>query len=406
MLSSVEIEGFKSFGAQGVRVPLSPLNFIVGPNASGKTNFLAALRFLKMALSQGAEHAVSELGGTSEVRNKRERKRKTGKDLRIRITTDQTVPVSAPRNDATLSVSDFDYTLQLDLRAPDGVPTVVSEVLTAVVSRADKPQNYTLTRDKTKVRIEDPEPLGSHTSQEFAVPPQERSRPVLSAGFFSLPSVLFRQMVDSWSFFNISPQVARLPYKDSAEATLGAFGENLSVVLHRLDSANGQSGLTDLLAGLRSVVSGLKDIKPVKDDLEGKWHLKIAEEGIRGHLSPQSISDGTVRLIALLVIASVGASQHGLIAIEEPENGVHPQVTEHLVSVLREASTTSQIIATTHSQAFLDYLEPSEVLLCGRIGGFTRIRRADEHGEIDSFRKHFSLSELWVQGTFDGFFEE
>ncbi len=406
MLTSVEIEGFKSFGSQCLRVPLSPLNFIVGPNASGKTNFLAALRFLKMALSQGTEYALNELGGASEVRNKRERQRKADKYLRIRVKTDDEAPFNVRGEDAAVTVSGFDYALQIDLRASDGVPRIVEEQLLADVTKGGDTERYKLTRDTNKVVIDDPNPLSDRKKQEFTVPSQEKSRPALSAGFFSLPSVMFRQLVESWSFFNISPQIARLPYKETTDATLGAFGENLSVVLHRLEATNGKNGLNGLVAALRGVIPGFKGIKPVRDEFEGKWHLKIAEEGIRAHFSPHSISDGTVRLIALLVIASVGASRGGLIAIEEPENGLHPHVIEHIVSVFREASVVSQVIATTHNPAFLDHLTPEEVLLCGKPPrGVTRIKRADEHAEIRSFQKHFSLGELWVQGTFDGFLE-
>jgi hypothetical protein len=71
MITSVTIEGFKSFGSPAKPVILGPLNFIVGANASGKTNFVSALRFLHLAMTDGLERAVSrpEFGGPWGIRN-------------------------------------------------------------------------------------------------------------------------------------------------------------------------------------------------------------------------------------------------------------------------------------------------------------------------------------------------
>ena len=52
MITELQVENFKSFGSEMSRLALQPLNFIVGANASGKTNLLSALRFLKIALLQ------------------------------------------------------------------------------------------------------------------------------------------------------------------------------------------------------------------------------------------------------------------------------------------------------------------------------------------------------------------
>ena len=404
MLTRVEIEGFRSFGSPGVQVDLSPLNFIVGPNASGKTNFIAALRFLQNAVRQDVEFAVNELGGAADVRNKLQRQRKFEKHLRLRICTDDEVRFPPPEDPHHITVRNFDYALTVDLRTPDVVPVIVEEYLRADVETEDGSKHYELKRTAEEVRISDPRPLGKPPNV-IPVPEQEKSRPALAVGFFSLPSVLFRVSIEAWTFFSISPQVARQPYKAVPEATLGPFGENLSVVLHDLEVHNGKKRLSSLVAGLRGIIPGFKNVRAAQDGLEGKWVLRVAEDKIKSYLNPNSISDGTIRLLALMVIAQLGAKNGALIAIEEPENGVHPHLCEHLVSVFRETSGESQVIATTHNPAFLDHLEPHEVLLCGKVDGFTRIRPADTCEEIKSFQKHFTLGELWVQGTFDGLLE-
>lgn len=63
MITELTVENFKSFGPDGRPLALQPLNFIAGANASGKTNLLSALRFLKLALLNDVEIAVAAFGG-------------------------------------------------------------------------------------------------------------------------------------------------------------------------------------------------------------------------------------------------------------------------------------------------------------------------------------------------------
>ena len=69
-IEQIKIEGFKSFGSPGRPIQLSPFSFLVGANASGKSNFVSAFRFLQTSLLRGLDHAVLDLGGCREVRNR------------------------------------------------------------------------------------------------------------------------------------------------------------------------------------------------------------------------------------------------------------------------------------------------------------------------------------------------
>ena len=88
MITEFSIEGFKSFGSPAEVVQLGSLNVVVGANASGKSNFIDALRFLQNAVIHDVSYAVSELGGTSEVGNKRLRQRREPKSVRFTLRLD------------------------------------------------------------------------------------------------------------------------------------------------------------------------------------------------------------------------------------------------------------------------------------------------------------------------------
>ena len=127
--------------------------------------------------------------------------------------------------------------------------------------------------------------------------------------------------------------------------------------------------------------------------------FQIEEDQLYEAINPISVSDGTVRLLALLVLTTWSARRSSLIAIEEPENGIHPHLAEHIVDMLRSASVWTQVIVTTHEPDLLDHLEPSEVILCDKEDGFTKLRKASSVADIEQFREHFSLGELWEQGV-------
>jgi predicted ATPase len=278
---------------------------------------------------------------------------------------------------------------------------VDSETLTAVIKdEQGQTLNFKLQRNKREVEIIDPTEEKKQ-SYRIKVPEQETTRLALGVGFFSLPCVILREIITNWRFYNISPHLARVPSKEIPDVDLGPAGENLAVIIHKLEQLNGKGAIDSIFSGLRNTVSGFRGIKTVQLPIEGQWAFQVLEEKIRGTINPNSVSDGTIRLLALMVIANWTAKHSTLIAIEEPENGVHPHLSEHLVGILR-AAENRQFIVTTHNPTFLDYLEPNEVILCDKMDGFTKLIHASDIPEIKSFKKHFRLGELWVQGTLGG----
>ena len=131
------------------------------------------------------------------------------------------------------------------------------------------------------------------------------------------------------------------------------------------------------------------------------YQFKIVLEGVRPQIWRRVLVPADIRLLALMVIANWTAKRSSLIAIDEPENGVHPHLSEHIVQVFRTASEERQLIVTAHNPAFLDHLEPQEVILCDKKGGVTKVHRASDVQQIETFRKRFQLGELWVQGVLE-----
>jgi predicted ATPase len=404
MITELTVENFKSFGSGMSPLSLRPLNFVVGANASGKTNLLSALRFLKIALLQNVEIAVGEFGGAGEVRNKIQRERKESKPVRLRLKVDGArLGKFRPGKGPAKRAKSFSYHVEIDVRSNDEKPLVLKEELSAeFADENNQPLRYKMARNQNQVTIEDAV-SGRSPAEPIPIPPQDTARLAAGAGFFSPPLVLFRNYIEGLSFFNISPSAARQPCKEVPELALGEAGEYLAAILHKLEKQNGEKGsLEQIVGGLRGAVPGFKSVRTKALEVEGKWTFQVVEDRIRGAINPRSVSDGTIRLLAMLVIAHWSARSSTLLAIEEPENGLHPHLSKHIVDLLRAASETRQVLVTTHNPSFLDELEPEEVMLCDKPQGFTVVRHASEVAEIRSFRKRFRLGELWEQGTLGG----
>lgn len=406
MITELEIEGFKSFGSPGETIELGPLNFIVGANASGKTNLLHALRFLQNAVNQNVSYAVDELGGATEVKDKRLRQHNEPELVQLAIKVEKEFKATASESDGKqhrevkVVVRSFEYKLALDLGSNETTPSIEEESLRAEVERDGETSTAKLTRNRKEVSYFDPtapkSKSGGFQRDNFSVPEQESTRLALAAvGFLSIPAAYLCSQIRSWRFHDIIPDIARQPYREEADAVLGPAGEKLASILHRMTSEDRAS----IAQGLRGIVPGLKDVKTKKLPIEDTLAFQIVEDELNEAINPISASDGTVRLLALLVLTTWSARNSSLIAIEEPENGVHPHLAENIVDMLRSASEHSQLIVTTHEPDLLDHLDPSEVILCDKEDGFTRLKKASSIANIEQFREHFTLGELWEQGV-------
>ena len=400
MITKLRIENFKSFGSGMRPLKLQPLNFIVGANASGKTNLLSALRFLKIAMLQSVEVAANEYGGIAEVRNKILREKVTPKPLRITLRVKVPPARIRTKQGLVFSILSYHYRVKIDLKAGDGVPIILSELFEADLALPEKQTaTFQLKRSRGSFTVLDP--LTGPELRKHAVEEDDATRLVAGSSFIGPVVGRFRRFIEGWSFFNINPDVVRQASKDAMDPNLGEAGEALSTILHRMEKG-GNGAFDNLIQGLRGAVPSFKGVRSRPMEVEGKRTFQIIEERIRAGINPRAASDGTVRLLALGVIVYWSAERASLVAIEEPETGLHPHLSRSVVELLRTASEHTQVLVTTHNPDFLDELEPSEVILCDKVDGITKVGQASDVTDVDSFRKHFRLGELWEQGTLGG----
>jgi len=400
MLTHIEIEGFKSFGTPAAAVDVTPLTFFVGPNASGKSNFLAALEFLQTAVRHDVETAVTEFGGVSEVWNKRLREQDPSAPLRIRIRDEGSEDLGSYAFEHH-QLDSYDYELSLDLPVDDASPSVRSERLCAEISHADgKRVSYRLIRQRNSLEIFNELANPDAPLKRNEDIPQPASGRLIPSFAFDLIPVILRSRILKWKFYHIDPITARKAYREIPWPNLGRAGENLSVILNHMKQSNDGKLLASVEAALRGMVPGFKKIHSVP--IGGNLTFQVEESGVTGKFEPDSVSDGTVRLLALIAI-TLDSAPGDLIAIEEPENGLHPHLIPEIVEHFRYCTNEgAQVFATTHNPDFLDEVSPDDIYLCDKDDASTRLTRACSVPDIEPFRRSFSLGELWEQGALGG----
>lgn len=199
----------------------------------------------------------------------------------------------------------------------------------------------------------------------------------------STPTVLAaRREMQSWRLLALEPSAMRRPDKFQDEPRITVHGGHLPATLYRLgrgspaeQSENGHEA--DEQAVYARIVSRLADLVPVeqlevkRDDERRLLTLVVTEEsGIE--LPASSLSDGTLRFLALAVMAT-DSDLHGVICMEEPENGIHPARMEAMVDLLRTLAVDGeeavgpenpmrQVIVATHSPVFVQLQNEEDVV--------------------------------------------
>ncbi|MDD9980178.1 MAG: ATP-binding protein [Gammaproteobacteria bacterium] len=150
-------------------------------------------------------------------------------------------------------------------------------------------------------------------------------------------------------------------------------GAHLAAALNRLKDMEGPDGsvvarVSSRLAELVPVVS----VDVVRDDVRELLTLSVTEAGGQ-KFAANAISDGTLRFLALSVLAEDPEAK-GLICIEEPENGIHPERLPAMAELIRDLAVDvndpidsgnimRQVILATHSPYFLQLQSPNDVLI-------------------------------------------
>ena len=299
--------------------------FIVGPNASGKSNLLDALRFLRQLASAGGgfQDAVASRGGIARVRCLAARNFNHG-----RVTLSISIG-----NDDVPDEWTYEITFSAEPRGRHR-PILVNEI---VKRRGEKVIERPTDEDEA-----DPERM-TQTYIEQVNANRE-----------------FRQIVEfleSIRYLHLVPHLIREPDR-GAERHDDPYGSDLLLRMARTPERTRSRRLRRIGEALKTAVPQLDQLELVPDEI-GHWHL----EARYAHWRPQParqderlFSDGTLRLIGLLWSLLDGKKGSGPALLEEPELSLHTSVVRQLPTVFSRTRSVGgpQVVLSTHSNEILE----------------------------------------------------
>ena len=381
LLKSLKLSGLLSFAPDSPATELGPLNLIIGPNASGKSNFIEAVGLLR-ATPQNLGAALREGGVVQDWLWKGEKGVRGELDA---LLTDNKAASLRHR----LVLAEAGQSLEL-----------VDERIEGTEIRAGKNKPYlyfgnengrlmlNVKHEKRFLRHEDLDPQQSVLSQRKD-PDQYPELSFLGDAYQRVR--LYRDWRMGRDAPPRRPQDASLPNDYLMEDA-----RNLGMVLSSLRL--NVPAKKALVEGLKQAFEGITDFS-VK--IEGGTVQVFLEEE-RWLIPATRLSDGTVRWLALLSVL-LHPTPPPLVCIEEPEIGLHPDLMPTLARLLKQASERMQIIVTTHSEALINAFSdaPEAVLVCERVDGGTTLKRLEKEA-LSEWLKMYSLGELWSKGELGG----
>ncbi len=391
MIHEVAVKNFKSL--KDVAVTLGQRNVLVGPNLSGKSNFIGVFRFLTSMVSAapgtyGLPNAIHIMGGFSELAWK----------------GSESGPISIGLTgkgrpfDAFGSEAEWNYRITF-VGDQWGSPRVQEESLAVEAGK----QIFNLVETEGGVRRLKKRDGGSlsevgdsnRSALEFEIPGWEGNA--------------LRKFFHFSQFHYLVPPLMRVFNQSVATEFLQEYGGNLGSWLMTLQTKHGPS-FERTARVARDVFPGLERLFTVPTQ-QGQVFLASQEKYLKTPVSVFQMSDGELAFIALLSLifapTELGAP---LYCIEEPENHLHPRLLTTLVEVLKQVQEEfspeerSQIFITTHSPYLIDKFSLDElIVLEKREGATVPIRPSGKLHLRDLLEKEeIGLGELFYSGALSG----
>ena len=390
-IESIAIRNYRLF--QNARMESIPrLCVLVGANGTGKSTLFDVLSFLKDALSMNVGKALSKRGGYKEVVSRGHFGEAIELSLQFRL------EITGYERLVT-------YVLSIAPDA-DGKPVVEREILRYKRGRHGAPFHFLDFSRGRGYSITNEEDF-SKQEEELTREEQELDAPDILAikglGQFERfkAASAFRLMIENWHISDFHVSEARPSQEDGYAEHLSTRGENLPLVANYLYEHH-RERFQRVLDAMRRRVPGVSIVEPRQTE-DGRLVLRFQDGSFKDPFIARHVSDGTIKMFAYLVLLN-DPSPYPLLAIEEPENQLYPELLPELAEEFRSyAERGGQVFISTHSPDFLNALALDEVYCLRKESGFTVVSRA---GDSENLRALFEAGDLpgylWKQGLFEG----
>lgn len=384
-IERIEIKNYRLFRKMTIS-DLPRLVVLVGANGSGKSTLFDVFSFLKDALVHNVGAAVARRGGFRELVS-RDSRGPIGLTIKFRESGGRLA------------------TYVLEVGVDDRRRTVVErEILRYRRGQHGKPWHFVDFRRGTGSAITNESAYGRERVGAMREEYKLDSPDVLAIkglGQFEKFRVVaeFRSLIENWHVSDFHISEARPSSEAGFAEHLSTRGDNVAQVAQYLYDQH-RTCFERVLEAMQERVPGVTNVeaRPTED---GRLVLRFHDGSFRDPFVARYVSDGTIKMFAYLVLLN-DPKPHPLLAIEEPENQLYPDLLRELSEELRDyAQRGGQVFVSTHSPDFLNGLDLNEIFWLVRERGYSTARRASEDDMLGRLAREGDLpGALWRQGFF------
>jgi predicted ATPase len=378
-INRFKISGFRRL--LRMDLPVRPFMVLIGANGVGKTSFLDAFTLLSASASGNLNSALSQFGGVTSLLTR-------GKSEDLSFLVDMEVPGHQP----------LEYNLHL---ATKGAGYSISrEVLSQQrsggfsgpfkhIDSSDGDIRYYEIVEERLVRPDwEHNPLETSLAQvpKMFRQPEELRRILATATQYHALDVGHRAPV-------------KLPQPMKPATLPGADGEDLVPYLYYLRESD-RYRFDVIIDALRVAFPDFEELNfpPVA---AGMLAMTWKDRKFSKPIYMNELSEGTLRFIWLV---SLLQSPHlsTVTMIDEPEVSLHPELLSILSELMREASKRTQLIVATHSDRFIRFLKPEELVVMNLDEDGSSTATWADSMDLDAWLAEYSLDEVWRMGRMGG----
>ena len=425
-IKNIKVSNFKSFDE--VNVDLGRFNVLIGANASGKSNFINILQFLKDIAESGLDNAIS-MQGMDYIQNINIG---ASKNLSVELhieSKDEPVKFGTEKDKRIIGTEAYEFMYKFSIefyKRKSGYKRIAEESLEANCNFVELEKKNGKIKEKEKIgegkiilindegRVKcELEPKDIPIRMEDIVPPffskkeflEEKLSPkelFIETPIF-LPPISFKinGFFRNMSIYDFDPKLSKHATLITGKTELEPNGSNLAIVLKNiLDDRKKAERISNLIKDFLPFIDDITVEKlPDKSLLAGLKEIYYGNTFLPAFL----ISDGTINITALII--ALYFEKTPLTVIEEPERNIHPYLISKVVEMMNDVSERlkKQIIVTTHNPEVVRHGDIENILLVHRDDkGFSQISRPAEKEEVKIFLENkMGIEELYVQNLLE-----
>ena len=365
-LDWITVKGFKSIKSIE-ELDLRPINILIGANGAGKSNFIGVFSFLNAIRLGGLRDYVMRSGGADKI-------------LHFGSKTTQQLSIEIGFENGKRK-----YNIDLAPNDADGMFPSSEGVRTSVKQEQITDESFSTDYG-----------ISGRGGEAGIYISEERSGAI----------TYVREHLLRWRLYHFLDTSASSPIKKTVAVNDNRYlrhdGSNLAAFLYFLREVHWRS--YDMIRRTVQLVAPFFDdffLEPLalnEDTIRLEWRHR----GSDGYFDAASLSDGTLRFIALAtLLLQPRELRTSVILLDEPELGLHPSAITILASLIKQVFTETQIVVATQSPLILDYFEPEDVLVTERVEGATQFARLDGE-KLKDWLEDYSLGQLWEKNEFGG----